>query len=457
MKIRNRFLLSILGLIALTSLFSCGVDRWEEYRDQTGQDLWIDSLMRQDYLWYQDIPSSQELTPSYFLTPPEFFKKILSTKDKGYSRIDTLDNESALSYGLDYTLYKIADNDTAYNAQISYIATGSPAANAGLERGEWIMMVNGDYLTKRNEGLLLKGDARQLLIGQYQITQDAEGEEVGVVRSDREVTLDAARTLTDNAVYYNSIYSNGSTVVGYLVYNHFSSGPTANSEEYNNELRNLSRQYQAAGVNEFVLDLRYNSGGSMDCAQLLCTLLTPADRMNSPLALLKYNSKQIGKNRELALNPQLLQSGVNLNLSKIYILTTNLTAAASEMVINCLSPYMQVVLIGSTTAGENVATETFLNPKYPWAVRPVVCEVFNSLNKSDYANGFTPNYSVNELADPEKVLPFGNQQEALLGTALGLITGTISPKATRAMGVPPMELVKSVTICRKSGRGLNLK
>ena len=67
-----------------------------------------------------------------------------------------------------------------------------------------------------------------------------------------------------------------------------------------------------------------------------------------------------------------------------YEMTGGTTAGAAEMLINCLKPYMKVVLIGQTTKGEYVATETFINPKYPWAVRPVVCEVFNSNGEADY-------------------------------------------------------------------------
>ncbi len=78
--------------------------------------------------------------------------------DNGFSKIDSLLDEPIPSYGFDYTLYKVLDNDTAYNALISYVVPGSPAEEAGLQRGHWIMMMNGDYITKKVESELLQGE-----------------------------------------------------------------------------------------------------------------------------------------------------------------------------------------------------------------------------------------------------------------------------------------------------------
>lgn len=454
---KRNIILPILGIIALTSLFSCGVDRWSEYEAETGRDLWIDSLMRQEYLWNEDIPSPKNL--NYFLEPEEFFKKLLSSKDKGFSTVDTLDDEPVVSYGFNYTLYKLADNDTAYNALITYIIPNSPAANAGLLRGDWLMMMNKDYITKRNEESLMIGGSKEFTVGRYIVQKDETGKEYGAIQANREVTVNAARANIDLPIHSSHIYKevNGKTV-GYLCYSSFTAGTAAEKEVYNNELRNLFSQQKAHGVNEFILDLRYNTGGEMECAQLLSTLLAPADRMNSPWSILKYNSNQVEKNRELALNPALIQTGANLNLSRVYILTTQATAGASEMVINCLKPYMSVILIGGTTKGENVATETFTSQQYRWSVRPVVCQVYNSLNQSDYTNGFTPTYSVDEFSYLASFLPLGDQQETLLNTALNLIAGqTPTTKASAEPETSSMQAIKSVNACRKVNKGLIIK
>lgn len=139
--------LLLLVTLAMPFLASCGVNRWEEYYPLTQRDMWIDSLMREEYLWYKDIPSSESL--NYFSEPATFLNSLLSSLDDGYSRIDSLYDVPETGYGFDYTLYSIADNDTAYNALVTYIIPGSPAEDAGLKRGEWIMMVDNEYITKR--------------------------------------------------------------------------------------------------------------------------------------------------------------------------------------------------------------------------------------------------------------------------------------------------------------------
>lgn len=179
--------------------FSCGVDRWPEYYPETGRDIWIDSVMRQEYLWYRDMPSPA--APDYFQKPEAFLKKAVASMDNGFSKIDSLLDEPIPSYGFDYTLYKVLDNDTAYNALISYVVPGSPAEEAGLQRGHWIMMMNGDYITKKVESELLQGSTRQLQIGVYKEVVGEDGEVIGGVVPIGETTMPASRSLVDKPVH----------------------------------------------------------------------------------------------------------------------------------------------------------------------------------------------------------------------------------------------------------------
>ncbi|MCD8183614.1 MAG: S41 family peptidase [Bacteroides sp.] len=460
MKRRNLLLFPLLGLLALTSLFSCGVDRWSEYHPLTGRDLWMDSLMREVYLWYEDIPASKTL--NYFQAPDVFLKSILSSKDKGYSTVDTLDNTPVLSYGFDYTLYKVATSDTTYNALITYVVSDSPAASAGLQRGEWIMLVDGDSITKNTEKWLTKGSSRELRIGKYVIVpsggdeEEEEDKDIGVIQSDRNLILPAARAVTDSPIHTLKLFQLATgQKIAYLAYTSFTAGSTdSGNQEYNNELRQFSQNCKSAGVDNFVLDLRYNAGGEMECVQLLADILVPADKLESPLAYLQYNDKQSARNRDLILDSQLLQGGANLNLSTVYILTGSQTAGAAEMLINCLKPYMNVVLIGQTTKGENVATETFINPQYPYVLRPVVCEVFNSQDEADYSGGFKPDYAVSESSYLQYYLPLGNPEETLLNVALNIISGNIQPPTPETTR---MTATKSVKAKRAFRTGLIIK
>ena len=168
---------------------------------------------------------------------------------------------------------------------------------------------------------------------------------------------------------------------------------------------------------------------------------------------MQYNDKQSAKNRDLILDSQLLQGGTNLNLSKVYIITGSTTAGAAEMLINCLKPYMTVVLIGQTTKGEYVATENYINPKYPWALRPVVCEVFNSKGEADYSAGFKPDIPINEASYLQYYLPLGDFNEILLNTAIGVIAGVIEIPKSQTNAI----VVKSFTTQKNVRKGLIIK
>ncbi len=450
MKKRNIQLPLLLGVLAMMGLFSCGVDRWPAYYPLTGRDLWIDSIMREEYLWFEDIPDSKEL--NYFLSPGAFLDKIKSPLDKGYSRVDTLYVVPPPSFGFDYNLYRISGNDTAYLALVTYVTPQSPASDIGLMRGEWIMQVNDDFITKKTEKLLSEGEGGKLSIGRYLLSETEEGEEESSIVQYREARLPALRPVEDVDIPAFNIYSDGIRNIGYLAYNHF-------SKASGNDLLHLSQLYKEENVTDFILDLRYNDGGDMEVVQLLASLLVPSDRLNTPFATLAYSQKQQSKNCTLTLDEQLIAGGSNLNLQEVYILTSSTTAAASEMLINCLKPHMKVVIVGSTTKGETVATESFPSDKFQWVLRPAVCEVFNAENQADYAQGFAPDYAVSQLRDFTRVLPLGDPDEELVSAALDIICGNIAPSepASSSVSESEMTLVKSVKAQRTFRSGLIIR
>lgn len=418
-KKRNKLILWTVGaMTTLLSLSGCGQDRWPEYYPYTGRDLWIDSIMREDYLWFEEMPSFNEL--NYFIAPQAFLDKVKSSKDKGFSKIDSIYHTAPVGYGFSYNLSKVPDNDTAYYAMITYVEPESPAAEAGLQRGEWIMTVDDDFITRKREKVLQEGESRKLTVGTYQIRTEnnEEGQEVTVteVIPDRSTTLPATRPVEEVLTPVQTYLPTWKAA--YLVYNEF-------SPSQDEVLRQFTLQYQKNGAEHLILDLRYNHKGEMGSTQLAASLFAPTDRLGSPFASLYYNSKKTHKNRILTLDNELLQNGKNLNLSRIYVLTSTTTAGMAEILINGLKPYMQVIIIGENTKGEYIATEPFRNPTYQWEVRPVVCEVYNALDEAVYTNGFTPDVKINSLSNPATVLPLGNAKEALLSTALGMIDGSI--------------------------------
>lgn len=454
MKARN-LLIVLAGLLVMPLYFGgCAVDRWEAYAGQTQTDRWIDDTMRVWYYWKQDIPHTNDL--NYFSPPFEFFASVLSEQDgkdgQPFSTIDSLDAPATrgvpstdYGYGFQYTTNHVEDNDTALYARLLYVSPDSPAGEAGLERGDWILEMDGEPITENNYSRLNGGEGITLTVGYYDAAQDT------ILAYAEPQTLAPARTFYDNPVHYRNVYVSGSKRVGYLVYNHFTGGLTESGTEYDDDLREAFSYFATEQVNEFVLDLRYNNGGQLSCASLLCAMLAPSSALGQTLAYLEFN-ESIGE-QEMVFDESLIQGGANLNLSRLYVLTSTETASASEMLINCLKPYMEVVLVGGTTVGKNVASRAFVNEELMLEMRPIVCKLYNADRESEYAEGFTADVSVDENGDMARFLPFGDPDELMLYTALNLINGTQSGTQQAAAQTVT---VKYNSVARKASQAVEM-
>ncbi|MDD4972298.1 MAG: S41 family peptidase [Paludibacter sp.] len=451
----------LLFLSIILSFSACKEDNLIVDSEPKGINGWIDSIMQINYLWYEDIPAASYL--NFQAEPEAFFKSLLSAHDGKtgyhYSYIEDVSASTLRastrsisnidrSYGFDYRLFHLGD--TTFIAQLLYTAPNSPASEAGLQRGDWIYTMNGAFITENNYLRLYGGAAMEVVLAKY-----ANG---GLHLSDT-IQLAAARSVLDNPVYYHHVFNWGGKTVGYLVYNHFTAGETDDDEIYNDELLNLSKEFQSAGVNEFILDLRYNNGGVITSAQLISTMLAPAIALNNTFCYIEYNNKQHPRRQSMILAASLLSRGANLNLQTVYVLVSSTTASASELVINTLRPYMNVVIIGDQTEGKNVGSVVYTNETYRRAIHPIVCKLYNAENESDYVNGFTPNYYAPESSEVlDYFLPFGDTNELLLGTALSLIDGSYAAgmQAKTRSSAPGMLRLKEVgnSLGRKASNGV---
>ncbi|KAA6327911.1 putative CtpA-like serine protease [termite gut metagenome] len=384
--------------------------------------------MRENYYWYNDMPDAKGL--NFFTEPNVFFQSLLSPNDGKqrngnryyYSILENLSETSTrsiqqtdYSYGFEFRVYDMGRGNQ-YGALILYVVPDSPAWEAGLKRGEWIFEIDGKPLSDANYTTLAGGGATKLGIG---IWHENDFVPIG------EYTMEAARKINDNPIHYHTTihYPNGKRI-GYLVYNQFKAGINDGDNTYDDDLREVSHEFKDKDVNEFVLDLRYNNGGLLTSAELLCAILAPESALGQSLGYVEFNNKHNPPIQNISLNTNILKGGVNLNLSTLYVLISEASASASEMVINSLSPYMKVVLIGTQTEGKNVGSTTYKNEEFNWALHPIVCKIYNSENMSEYANGFIPDYTANESLNINNFLDFGNPDELLLNTALQLINGT---------------------------------
>ena len=353
-NLRKILLIPALIIVSVSSFFSCGEDRWPEYAHLTELDTWMYDIMQQNYLWYQYMPAYNEV--NLFQDPATFLSKAKWDKDS-YSFVDSVLQAPLPTYGFDYSLVKSQDNDTAYNALITYVIPESPAEKAGLQRGDWIMKVDTSYISKKYETQLLQGTiARELSMGEWKEVEvePEEGEEVPeepvmvykVVPNGVTLDLGVALPIEDQPVHkYEILTLENGTKVGYLMYNSFTAGTNDDPEKYNNELRKVSTIFKEANVQATILDLRYNEGGSLDCVQLLATILVPSARMNTPMAYLEYNDKNIDKSTTIDFDQEVLKTGVNLSQNTLIVITSGTTAGAAEMLLTAYTKRIRLLTL----------------------------------------------------------------------------------------------------------------
>lgn len=397
-------------------------------------DSWILSNMRQVYYWNDKIPANPDTT----LAPDVFFDSILNTYNVTTNptgdRFSWIENDAntltaelsgqTTTTGMEYNLYLRTTGSTGVIAQVLYVLPGSPAQLAGIKRGDIISKVNNQLLTTSNySDLLFSGTTFTFGFASVSGTS--------LVDTDRTVSV-TATTFQENPVFLDSVYTVGSKKVGYLVYNQFVPGANGSAaNEYDAQVDAVFSNFKAQGVTELVLDLRYNPGGYTSSSANLASLIGKGIsssklyfREEWNTSITPYLKQQYGSSFFVQ---NFLDKSQNIgsNLSRVFVLTTDHTASASELIINGLRPYMTVTTIGTTTYGKNVGSITITDDsgKIKWGMQPIVFKSYNSAGQSDYSTGFTPSIEVDE---PINLQPLGDINEAYLSTALSQISGSVA-------------------------------
>lgn len=414
----------------LTVLLFFGCNSDEPLGENEYVNSWILDNMEFYYLWNNDIPNSTNKSQE----PEAFFESLLSNEDR-FSWIQEDYQELLNSLqgvnreaGYEFKLYRESTSNENVIAQVMYIKAGSPAASKDLLRGDVITHINGELMTLSNYQSLLG-----LISENHNITYKRHNPSTPVFDDKGTLALTTVE-FAENPNFLHTVLEYPGKKIGYYVYNFFATGPTQTGEPYLTEMEQVFSEFQAAGITDLVLDLRYNSGGAETATIRLASLIgTGVDNTktftrreyNDELTDAIINDPSLGSDFFIKKFENKTQNVGNLISGKVYVLTSTRTASASELLINGLIPFMEVIIIGDTTVGKNVGSFSLYeenDPKNTWGMQPIVVKSFNSLNQSDYSNGFIPN-----VADRDNDLvlfPLGDPGENLLSQAIEEITGT---------------------------------
>lgn len=434
---------------------------------------WIYENMNIYYYWNDKIPSE----PDYTQTSDKFFKSLLNTYDKNSnphgdrfswiqeSYVDLLKNLGGVTsdeIGFEYVPVDVSPEGATtkqYYLLVLYPKLGTDAYAKGVKRGRFVVKIDNQDITNNNYKTLISGTgSKTLTFADWAYNNDTKKYELKLAANT--ITIQMHKDFAEKPVYLDSVYTINDKKIGYLVYNFFAKDKGDDSHEYDKMLMNSLGKIKAKGATEFVLDLRYNGGGAVSSAIALASALVKNRSTENLLVSAEYNplvnnelKKQYGNgyNKEFFIDKivsknQTIAEVPALNLPRVYILVSRWTASASELIINGLKPYMDIVLIGETTVGKNVGSITIYekdDAKNKWGMQPIIVKYFNSAGKSDFTAGFVPDYPLSEQENL-MLVEFGKTEDIFLNKALSVIIGAPLKSSTRMAKIDTSFNLKAV-------------
>jgi len=390
-----------------------------------GINTWVYESMQDYYLFYSQVPSS--VNTGIYDTPEQLIRDL---------RVQPFDSFSYVTEETSYTAFFNEGETFGYGWNFSrnssgallfaLIDPGSPLDFAGVQRGETLVAINGidtDEFTQQTQEQIndILGTGEQSRTLTLRVADSNQQE--------RQVSVTKA-TYTLQTVLDTDILQANGTSVGYL---HLSKFLATSSEELAQAFSTLASD----GVSELVLDLRFNSGGRISVANELASRIAGIGHDGDVFTTFAFNDKYSAYNTSLLFETM----ADSLELNRVFVLQSEVTCSASELVVNSLRPFMEVITIGQTSCGKPYAT----SPSYGCGkvANALEIELLNAAGAGGYYDGIAADCPVPE--DVSK--PLGDQTEPLLSAALDYIaTGScaISPRSRSGNAVELTNTFKPV-------------
>ena len=394
------------------------------------------------------------------------------TRDRGFTywltseRSEMLFNAEAFVFGI-RLIYIVDVNENPVHLEILDVYRGSPAGNAGFERGDKILELNGK---------LIQGMSFEEISAEFGPNEDGyevtfEIEELSGERSTHMVRKRLVQTPTVPEEHVN-LFDTSAGKVGYL---HFRTFFGDAPERFLEELAEFNTQ----GVRHLIMDLRYNGGGRVDIAVGLATLIGGPELFGREMMTREHNNlvESWGWNEttyfgcrqprpddqpgpggifstEEAIAKCENESALR-DLENVVFITSRGSASASELVITALQPYENTALLGDRTYGKPVGQYGFgFCPEIPGnrntgkgVLWPVSFATVNSVGFEDYYDGIAVECEVPD----DRSNQLGDAQEGRIAAALRFIeTGSceapaserVSRAAAEMQASPPVDPIK---------------
>jgi carboxyl-terminal processing protease len=386
------------------------------------------------YYWQNSVPDMADnrfdSQKSYASFLSEFnenhellFESLLSDKDRfswimsDYTELEKQLSRVYTTSGMMIQLARIGQSDDLF-AFVRYVFPDSDADAKNITRGDLFLSVNNEQLTINNYSDLLSSEVQSFSIQLAQISEQTiapTGVSVDLVKAE----------MQENPIHIHKIIELNNAKIGYLMYNGFVA-------DFDEELESTFAEFQTQGVNQLIIDLRYNRGGRISSAIKLASMIT-GQFSGEVFAQTQHNDKLSSYNENYLFDA----TAVGLEMDQLYVISSEDTASASELLINGLSPYIDVILIGDDTTGKNVGSysiydwiddEGNVNPRHTWVMQPITLKIANSEGFADFEDGLQADYRL--LEDVANLGTLGEIDEPLLEKTLEVM-GMLPPKSEK--------------------------
>ena len=220
----------------------------------------------------------------------------------------------------------------SYNFKIKRVVInepyeGMPAAEAGLRKGDIILSIDGEDMTKQTNQYVsdhLRGDAGTTLV--LKVLRPATG---------KKLTMKITRKAIQ--MPYLPYYGLQPDGIGYINYAQFFDGT---SKDFRRAFLDLRQK----GAKKLVIDLRNNGGGNVQDAISILNMFLPKGK-----TLLTMKGKIKNANRTYTTTVEPVDT-----VMPIVVLVNGQTASASEITSGALQDYDRAVILGTPTYGKGL-------------------------------------------------------------------------------------------------------
>jgi carboxyl-terminal processing protease len=379
-----------------------------------------------EYFWYRLSPPKP--TPGSIATVDAYFDALLyqggglipdgngarwpADRYSGFQSTESYNrffgDGQTLGYGLAVNGLEAVEQ-RASRLFVRYVEPASPAAAAGIVRGDEVISLNNQavpaLITANNFDVLTPAALGNPLTA---VIRSAQGVQ-------RNVALNAAIYTLTPVQNNKVVQSQGGRLMGYVTVKDM-------IDQVNASLTSAMQGFIGQGVREFVLDMRYNGGGFVRVGRNVASHISGAAANNQVFSRLLYNDKQQADNSNVLFGNPSNWAGVR----KVYVLMGPRTCSASEQVINgLLGVGVNVVAVGSASCGKPVGFQA-RDDGCGTTYSVTNFESVNARNEGRYFNGFAPTCQVSE----DLTRPAGDPNDPLLAAAAFHVDNNSCPAGT---------------------------